>query len=427
MKSLSFMSKENQLVKLYRTLSDTSFVKKDDTFSGQLTLCEQNIELIKSINTSLPNVIYSIEIDDDFIQLENLSDRHYGSNATITCVLPGKIFFQNSNDYVKEKDFESNGSLGFFYLIEENYAQGEIEKPELIKKLDTINEVIEFLSKVLPHSQRGPNLVTFVYFPEDKNGNAKSKRLFYSSFSSEDLNADLTSFVKLRETISQKDCHQPERVAVFRNSLAELFGEKSNSDIDSFSFMLNNFERLYEIYKDNYDTYINGFSLEKIKKEITDYHQQFSKAISDGMNEVVSKSLAIPASIAAGALLMRIDGPTGDLFMLVVLLLTAVITSMLLSWQKISIRDNEILIKKAFSSFTEESEVTESARIFSEQTMENLLKKAKGVKARVNWMFIIVWLPAVIASFFLFFKYNLGQTFLSLLYAIEIFIKQLSM
>lgn len=419
------MSNENQLVSLYRALSNTKFIKQDDTFSGHLILSEENVALIKSLNTTFPNVIYSLEINDDFIQLENLSDSYYGSNATITCVLPEKIFFKNSDDYVKEKNFKANGSLGFFYLIEENYVQGELERPEVIKKLDTINEVIEFLSKVLPHSQRGTSLVTFVYFPEDKNGNAKSKQLFSSSFSKEDLNSDLTSFIKLRETLSQNDCHQPERVTVFRNSLAEFFGEKSNNNLDSFSFMLNNFERLYEIYKDNYDTYINGFSLEKIKKEITDYHQQFSKAISDGMNEVVSKSLAIPASIAAGALLMRLDGPTGDLFMLVVLLLTAVITSMLLSWQKISIRDNEILIKKAFSSFTEDSKMTESAQIFSVETMESLLIKAKGVRSRVNWMFMIVWAPAIIASFFLFFKYNLGQTFLSFLYTSKIFIRHL--
>lgn len=400
------MDARSNIVSLYRKLKNVEFNSENDSFSGSCIIDESCIALLKSIDSSFPNTIYSIQRGKSRFTVEDIVPSKISTKIIYT--LPESIFFNNAALFIEKKGVKANGNLDFYYLIEEDYQSGDTTEPEVIKNLKSIFEVIGFLSDVLPHTEKGLSTTTFVYFPEDKNGNIKTKRTVESVFNQNDVNANLKSFFKLKNTISQDDCHRPERVAVFRNSLAELLSAEAFVD-STFSHLLQNFDKLYEIYKDNYDTYINGFSLEKIKKEITDYHQQFSKAISDGMNEIISKSLAIPASIAAGALLMKSNTITGDLLMLAVLLLTAIITSMLLSWQKNSINDNKSLIEKAFSSFTKDTRVTEAARNFSTQTMENLLSKADGVKTRLHWMLTIAWLPVTIGSCYLFVKYSIEQ------------------
>ena len=317
--------------------------------------------------------------------------------------LPIGYFYPNLESFIETSTQLSMGILrDNFYLIDEDYYPGDDKKPDLITQLEKICAWIRFLQIVLHHTETRTNWLTFILFPETIDKNIRSKKSFRSKISISDLSCDLTKTAEFLEIAKKEDLHASERKSVFRQALAELL-EHQIDEAQAFSYILQNIDKLYRTYHDNYERYINGFSIEKLKKEVIDDYNNFSTQINNSLNDIVTKAFAVPASLAAAALLIRLDNLASHVVMALVVLITTIIYVLTLSWQLNKIESIKNDISDTFSAFSNSGA---SGSSFAREKEDVLKLNADSVKRRVMALLILSLLPILVVVVYLSWKYT---------------------
>ncbi len=263
---------------------------------------------------------------------------------------------------------------------------------------------IQFLRKVLPHTEDQSTWLNFILFPEAENGNGRSKKIIRSKIHANDLKFDLTGINEIMEIADKDDLHSSERKSVFRQALSELI---QHFDEDkAFSHILENIQKLYSNYCDNYERYINGFSLEKLKKEVIEDYSKFSGQISSALNDIIAKAFAVPASLVAAALLIRLDTPISKGLMALAIIISTAITFLMLSWQK---RNISLIKSDVETTFKKFSESDASGSDFVRRKQGDLESSIESVSWRLTILKWISWLPIIAMLVYFWFELPIIQ------------------
>jgi len=392
----------SHLVNLYRAL-DCPEIEDGGYLTANIELADTALlNLLKAAHTAYTEKFETCLLNGTEPSEDWAINQYDGPSINLVIKLPPRLFFTNLSDFIDKSTNLSMGNLrNDYFLVEENYLAGEPDVPHEIEQVEKICAWIKFLQEVLPHTETHPNWLTFVLLPESSNSNGRSKRTFRSKISRLDLNADLSRLSEFLEITKKNDLHASERKSVFRQVLAELL-EQHPEEASTFSYILQNMNKLCQNYHDYYERYINSFSLEKLQKEVIEDYNQFSVQIRSALNEIISKTFAVPASLAAAALLVRVDNTASDIILTLVILFTTIITVLLLSWHSNNIQLIRTQIENKFEMFSNSGV---SGTEFANKRQSELEASAERVKNRIYTLRILSWIPVILAGTYLWIKY----------------------
>lgn len=390
----------SEIVSLYRESYHSSI--DDSSSECKLTLNNSLISKINNINEN-DEIISRLKCAGKTISLPLGNDKE-GTEIHFTLdfpVMKFRRFFKNLEDLIDHQTGIKKGKIpDAFYLLEEDYLSGEQNQPEKYQQLEQVCRWILFLKKALPHTEEKGDSYVFVLLTEDKEKKSFKKHLIESRFEYKEL-CNLSGLDKFEDILTSDDLHTSERLAVIRNALEELFANQP-SEHQRLGFTLSKFDVLKQLYQDNYETYINGFSLKDFKKEVIEKHNEFASQIESNLNDITNKAFIIPVSIASIGALIKTNNIENAIIVSIGVLLVSMFMWRLTSQHLSRMKYIDDSLNEAFLTFQGRQE---SAAKFVNQKREHLLNRANLIRTDLRRLKYLSITPFFCAIFLLFIKH----------------------
>ncbi|WP_036253648.1 hypothetical protein [Methylobacter sp. BBA5.1] len=391
----------SDVVKLYRLCGKPDF-NGNSSVNCEILYNEEVRSLINNVYQQKDDILELFSCNENAQSLP-LPEIQNNSKLRFTLNLPFiggfKRFFSNVSDLISNHTGVKKGLLpDAFYLIENDYLTSEINEPEKLRQLKQVCRWIVFLKQALPHTEEKKDSYLFVLLTEDKESKGFKKHLIESRFTVDQLQ-DLNGLESFEEMLASEDLHCYERLAVVRNALEELLSKRPAVS-QRLGDILSEFGVFKQLYLDNYETYINGFSLKDFKKEVIEKHEEFAGKIEGTLNDVLNKGFAIPISIATIAALIKENELINSLVINFSVFLISVFMWRLIKQHLDRLKDIKLILNEVFERFENREE---NAAQFVNDKRNNLIERSKSIGRdleRLRWLSLTPFLIAVLLLFY---------------------------
>ncbi len=392
----------NGVVKLYRLCSRPDF--RDNLSVNCEILCNEEIRLlINNIHQQKDDIFELVKCNEKIQSLPLQAEQNNQRlNFTLNIPIIGyKRFFTNVADLISNNTGVKKGILPeSFYLLENDYLTNEVNEPEKLQQLRQVCRWVVFLKQALPHTEEKKDSYLFVLLTEDKESKGFKKHLIESRFVVDELRS-LDGLENFEEMLTNEDLHCSERLSVVRNALEELLSKRPVIN-QRLGDILSEFDVFKQIYQDNYETYINGFSLKDFKKEVIEKHEEFATKIESSLNDVINKGLIIPVSIATIGALIKEKDLINSLVISFSVLLISIFMWRLVRQHLSRLEDIKLALNEIFEKFKGKKE---SAAQFVSDKRVNLIKRSELISRDLNILGWLSWAPFFSAIVLLYYKY----------------------
>ena len=186
-----------------------------------------------------------------------------------------------------------------FYLVEEDYqhSEDEISHSAAVRNLMDLTRFVTALAELADHKYEteGAGAWTLVFRTKDGLG------LLETRFGEELLDVKVPSaaweVVEGLRTGSD-GIHQKEKRWMFTATMCGFL-----KDGMPFHEFVERSAQWAEAYENDLQTYLSGFSFEKVKRKIAEEHARFTEQISTILGGITIKVLSLPLSVAAAIIL----------------------------------------------------------------------------------------------------------------------------
>lgn len=266
----------------------------------------------------------------------------------------------------------------------------------ILKKIASVTRWTKLLSEMADHC---PNNKVFVFFVHYKEGKTKAHELSpyidVSDIENLTLDCDDGRFKHLFDSWNLKDAHEKERQSVMLVSFAEIMSLLKDEQ-NPFKLFLSSTKKFHDRYRENYDIYVNRFSVDNQLREIDEQHLGFVGTLQDLVTSSQTKAFAIPGvMVAIGAL-----AKTSNFLSVFAIGVGVIMTKILI------LKSNELLkeslthfkdtVDKALGEYVKSRKEAEEVRLHATEAQKKLDKQIRKANARVdfidtlaNWMLFI--------------------------------------
>lgn len=247
---------------------------------------------IQSLDQS--DIEFLISVEDCILEMQDDKNKFYtGSqldtliNQKLTLQIDLGIFpnyFENFAEFIeKEKYFLT---LDKYYIHEYGITESINQDAPLMQKYFQNLQLIEILKELADHNNiSGGKLKVFFH----RIGNSLMLPIDYSV---DELNLlDLTDLTVVKQDIFN-GIHKSERSKLFVNDLMNLFVNRERK----YSVLIENWNLLKENYFSSFESYLEGFSFEKIKTSSLQYFQELNDKIHETIRKVANYIFGIPVA-----------------------------------------------------------------------------------------------------------------------------------
>ncbi len=289
-----------------------------------------------------------------------------------------------------------------FCILDKELTEADLESPSLLKILH-MTKWIKLLADMADHVQDNN---VFVFFVQHKEGKAKTYQIspFLNRQNVEDLtlDGDPRHFEHLSDSWHLKDAHEKERQSVMLVSFAEIMSSVNNTH-NLFEIFLNNTKKFYDRYCENYEIYVNRFTVDAQLREIDEQHLSFVGKLQDLVTSSQTKAFALPGVMVAIGALARSNNLLGALAIAVGVIMTKILISKSNEILKENLDHFKETIDRALGHYVKsrtEAEKVKSHAVAAQDILENQITKAKSrvdfIDKMSNWMLSIGLLFALI-------------------------------
>jgi len=392
----------NDVVRLYRLCGKPDF--RDNASVNCEIPCNEEIRLlINNIHQQKDDIFELVKCNETPQSLPlQATQNNQKLNFILNIPIIGyKLFFTNIADLISNNTGVKKGILPeSFYLLENDYLTTEANEPEKLQQLRQVCRWIVFLKQALPHTEEKKDSYLFVLLTEDKESKGFKKHLIESRFTVDELRS-LDGLESFEEMITNADLHCSERLAVVRNALEELLSKRPVIN-QRLGDILSEFGMFKQLYQDNYETYINGFSLKDFKKEVIEKHEEFATKIEGSLSDVINKGLVIPVSIATIGALIKENDLVNSLVISFAVLLISIYMCLLVRQHLNRLKDIKLALNEIFEKFKEKKE---SAAQFVNGKRVKLIERSESIGRALRVLGWLSWAPCLSAIVLLFYKY----------------------
>lgn len=269
---------------------------------------------------------------------------------------------------------------------------------------------MKLLSDMADHVQDNKLLVFFVHHKE-----GKTKPYQISPFvdlhviEQLELDCDEVRYERLHGSWHLEDAQTKDRQSVMLVSFAEIMSSMEDGN-NPFEVFLSNTKKFHDRYCENYEIYVNRFTVDNQLREIDEQHLSFVGKLQDLVTSSQTKAFALPGVMVAIGALAR----TNNFLGVVAIVVGVVMTKVLIAKSNELLQENLDHFKDTFDralghyvkSRTEAEEVKSHAKDAQEKLNAQLVKakdRVAFIDTMSNWM---LWLGLVLAfiMFILVFK-----------------------
>ncbi|MDN4127901.1 hypothetical protein [Pantoea ananatis] len=392
-----------KLVDLYRGLGKPSVIDGKFEYKGQLCenfnifkeLWQKSDQRIADFEVSFGSETYGTLYEDEFPK--KLSEN---TKVILSVLLPAndykfieslEIFLLIDNKLNTGEEVEN------VYLIKEDFLFGEAEpSDERVAKALQLSLFIAELYELATYNDRveysGLLKLVFIDTSSDKKTSpiviepkVKVEILSYPFI-------DLAIFKSIKDNISD-NAHVQEKQSMFRVSITEVLKD-IEGNINSFDFLVQNWEILKETYYGNFECYLTNFSFLKQKKEAAENYITVSTKISGTLSSISAKLFGLPISLAITIAILK-----ADKFEAILALLGVAITSFLIA---LTIYDQKKVLESIRESIDAIFSHTKSQRSGELATLilrhkDNLHNQAWRLELAMVLLIALSFLPAILS------------------------------
>lgn len=293
------MNNELQLVKQVYALSKEKTLERNSQilqWEGKFISDEHNIVLFEKFYNLFNNPSYNGILDTPSI----------GSECTYAIPLNTKqdgLYYKDVRDFLSRlKTFSSENvfqtMVSEFYIIQDDISNTDTITETWKENYDSLQKFLTSLKDIAHHSTKSDDLV-FISHSEKKDIS------IVISSSLKEIPIELVFNKKYEDFLTDiinEDSNNLKVKAIFRSSLSEFF-EKTNQS-NKLHYLLDNYIKLQDIYQKNYEIFVNGVSLNKIKSELAQEQLKLFEAVNKGLQNITSQAMIIPG-LALFGIIMR--------------------------------------------------------------------------------------------------------------------------
>ncbi|AKA36020.1 hypothetical protein [Flagellimonas lutaonensis] len=181
------------------------------------------------------------------------------------------------------------------YYVHEGNISPDSTEDGLMSSYKSTLKLIEFLKDKSDYDSNTGGELTLYFHMIGKS------LILPVKYSTDDLKTTKVDEIEVFVSSFSDGLHQDDRKNLFKHELIDFYAKKNKK----FGFLLKDWNVLNENYLHSFDSYLEGFSFEKIKTSSLSYFQEMSDKIHETIRKVSNYLFAIP--IAFLFLVSRLD------------------------------------------------------------------------------------------------------------------------
>lgn len=259
-------------------------------------------------------------------------------------------------EFLDNSDSWQEGFKGFFYPTLDNFMRScakrkivptkfiildkklsEIDTTDsLLRKVIQVTKWVKLLSDMADHTQDN-NI--FVFFVHHKEGKTKPYQINpfidLKKIEESDLDCDEARYERLLGSWHLEDAQTKDRQSVMLVSFAEIMSSLEDGD-NPFELFLSNTKKFHDRYCENYEIYVNRFTVDSQLREIDEQHLSFVGKLQELVTSSQTKAFALPGVMVAIGALAR----TSSFLGVVAIIVGVVMTKILITKSNELLREN---------------------------------------------------------------------------------------
>ncbi|ORL59202.1 hypothetical protein IPC442_16725 [Pseudomonas aeruginosa] len=276
----------------------------------------------------------------------------------------------------------------------------EKNAPEPIANLKKVCRLVHLLSELAIGVDRETNRAFFNLFFALPQDGVKPPRTFLiaTKVTPEMAEVRLNHLDLLEQILHPKNSSKPnllERVMMFRLSIADVLDTAGDCG-NPFMIVVQEWSKILSQYRINLQSYVHGFSFEKVRQEVARAELEYAKSLSEILGDIAGKLLALPVSVAGILLVYKSNDPLEVWVLSVGLVVISFILLSTIKNQKLQVNRLQHSFTMAFEDF--EARMNTYPRRIQELLAETATQLEVQVKSLNNTFEIlgkISWLPVL--------------------------------
>ncbi|RUL65782.1 hypothetical protein EKH79_03460 [Dyella dinghuensis] len=297
-----------------------------------------------------------------------------------------------------------------FYLLDNNYMDGEASPPAILLRLRTLVELVQLLGRLtqsLSSTHLDAKTLIFV-IPAEERSPPRTFEL-QTRISNVTLELPTPELAVLRLLVSDQAneaLHIDERRSLFRLAIADVL-QNAPAGNEAFTYLISEWPQVLAKYQYDVDCYISNFSFDKVRKQIAASELEFVSKIQSIMGDSAAKILGLPLSFAAVIGIYHASTLIESELLVLGSLVIAVIFSFVVA--------NQVLqLKRIDHGFRVVFEPLKSKRGTFSLELGNILDEAiKGFSDQyqlsnraLTLVRALAWLPVFVGTSFVAYRYS---------------------
>lgn len=297
-----------------------------------------------------------------------------------------KLYFYKSADAFLRKAIQTKSLPSSFCILEPKLSEKKLESNSLLQDINLVSRWLKLLTDMADHKRDDNVLVFFVHHKEGRTKPYElSPFLSLQRLYELDLRFDKDQFEHLLTSWNWDDAHKKERQSVMLASFAEIMAKLEDGE-SAFELILSQTGKLYRRYVENYELYVNRFSVEEQLHEIDEQQLDFIGKLQDLVASSQTKAFALPGVMVAIAALSRTNNYIGAFSIFV----GVIMTQLIIMKSNDLLRDNvmhfETTFKRAFDKYVKSRKEDREVREYAQNAKDSLELQIDKARDRITFI-----------------------------------------
>jgi hypothetical protein len=366
-----------------------SYDKNIQLYTYELSLDDdmlQNIKIYNKVLLEINNSCKLITINEE-VQLEFINDSTAWTNEF------KNYFFKDISTFmwrcIKQKEIPDK-----FCIVEQKLCDTNSDDL-ILNKVIHITKWTKLLSDMADHVQDN-NM--FVFFVHHKEGKAKPYELNpfidFSQVEKLDLDCNEKRYDQLYGSWHLDDAQTKDRQSVMLVSFAEIMMTLKDRD-NPFEIFLSNTKKFHDRYSENYEIYVNRFSVDNQLREIDEQYLTFVGKLQDLVTSSQTKAFALPGVMVAIGALAKADNLLGIFAIVVGIIMTKIIINKSNELLHDNLNHFKATYERALNQYVKSRSEAEEVKDQANSAKQDLDRQFKKAQSRIifidsmsKWMLI---------------------------------------
>lgn len=197
------------------------------------------------------------------------------------------------------------------YVVDIDWSDSDTEERDCIVSLRRVCRLVHLLAELAIGVDRETNRGFFNLFFALPQDGVKPPRSFLIStkITSDMIGVKLNHLELLEQILHPKNAnksHLLERMMMFRLSIADVL-DSVGAPGEPLLIIVKEWGAILSQYRINLQSYVHGFSFEKVRQEVARAELEYAKSLSAILGDIAGKLLALPVSLAGLVFLNKSD------------------------------------------------------------------------------------------------------------------------